>query len=1080
MPSQQQPAHKLRGRGSPRQHSKFPRVGRESSDNLEKKVDLESQCGGDVSVGQVGGLNRCEDRSSIGRGRKTSGEGRVIGRGRGIGGGKAGGREEVYGKDMGKMVDSIVTADSAQTTKDISTSFREHHVAKVTTGQEEVAVATTESHMTGDSTEIWTGRHPKKKTAQVSKEVGVVDEVKGERYGVTYGSTESKVVSKKVVGDNVSSESVVMETGASRTRVGVIGEGRTKKKGGGAKQGDNEKGVGSDVRKGSESDVEDLTNDQWDSSEEVDLLGEGGSDEEGERGDTHIDNEDLEAEIEEGGALKEPNGQEQSKLGNNQIAKATPLSEATPTSPDQWQHGSSGADMWRPHSDLFPSTGKRPKCSLALAGALSSTLSPKYTQEGEFDERNFSLSRQNFLVSQLVSEYRSMCSLAEDHVNPRRDDVVSLKCLLQSSKLNSFHSYLPDHVTEQMFKDRSVVPSLLTLVQLAGGRLQVGLQGPDNSKHASMNLSKLLKIASVSAERREQGVSSSGDLCEDDPAIVQRIAVPPAERATGIAKATKVPFSAVVSKPQARDMSGVVVDDPSIVSISPESSTHDLSGKVVTSAAEAAWNSSYESEDPLPNVPSIFPSALPTNDGYSSSAEQSRGLGDLFAAFSNAGFEGTNAPARLSQAHDKFVTPPQSPVVIRKGGGKLGGGDAVSVRVVAPSGKISSEVGGSKGGNLNAGSTKSPVLGKFGGIQSHDQSMKSHDQGLKSHDHDLKSHDQGPRSNDIMMDTRKLSVQDLEQLMVNTEEAYFSADSGDNAPNLGSNGTQTHSGSTSANSARADGKISHVKVDPLPTLEKWEWQKGPSSMESWSPGSDSATADSAIAILDDTTTMDVPVTLHYKDSTGGTTGGVAGVPQHSEFPVGPESDLNFLTECFPDLEEGYLEQLLFQNDGNVEEAVSMALLSVSPLSPLSSQAYFGIGYETQTSNESSRSGGSVSLKARGWNPEDTTNDEVLARALQDKLDHENGDNSAAVADGGGLHLENGRLHLGSNDDEEIARILEEELNCSGDEHVQSGDKTEHLPVTADENLVLKLTPSLARQLQNLFGSVHQHLPNGGK
>ena len=152
-----------------------------------------------------------------------------------------------------------------------------------------------------------------------------------------------------------------------------------------------------------------------------------------------------------------------------------------------------------------------------------------------------------------------------------------------------------------------------------------------------------------------------------------------------------------------------------------------------------------------------------------------------------------------------------------------------------------------------------------------------------------------------------------------------------------------------------------------------------------------------------------------------------------------QNDLFFLAGCFPDLEMTYLQQLLFKNSGNMEDTVSMALLSatmVNPASLLSNHTYYVSGSRVQTSNKSS----------------------------EDKRSFEEND----------LLCNHGSNQETLND-EEIARTLQETIN--DEDENESHDSGVHF--CEDENLVLKLTPSMARQLQNIFGSVQPHLPLQG-
>lgn len=1016
------------------------------------------------------------------------------------------------------------TSDSGTLEKGTVIPFREHRVAEATSRVKAGAGKKRKVNTGGSNVKVAKNGAGDRRLGEegVANElVGVAyhlvgvssdKDVKGEKYGINYDSGKPMTAMKEAAYEDkvfTTKHAVAMDTGAGKANVGIIGEGRTKKK-----IADSEGGVNEEKRvgvKSSESDAEDLTNDQWDSSEEADLMGEGNSDEED--GDSE-DHRELEAEIAEGGGLGGSKGQPEQKRDSE--SSGNPSGKDTPLSPDQWQSGTKGADMWKPNSGLLSSG--RTRLSPTLEGALAKARHPRYALEGELDEKNFPLVHQQLLVGQLVSEHRLVCALAEDQINPRNDDVSSLSCLLERSKFNSFHSYLPDAVVEQVLKDRGILPSLLSLVKPIGIGMKLDRQGPGYWNQTVKKHSQLLKIVRASAESRKIA-SAADNLCGDDPAIVQRVTITPADSASSSSVST------VVSSAPTKDLSTVAVDDPSIVRISSNSHLETPTENMGTSSAaghetENMLTSGYESEDPLPDgsTLSVFPSALPSDGG-----EHSKNLGNLFAAFSSSRVSSA-VSAKQSSARDKFLTPPQSPTAAlwegcvakmgTKGDGMQVSGDEVSsANTVATTVTVTSEKGINVNSDVITGSSQAGVH-QVPGKRCHNANSRS------------------TKSVDALTSSKKLSVQELEQMIVSSEEAYFSADSGDNGPQLGSNPsaiTQFHSENRSSGKpevlANSGGLLEQQQqsasdnADPLPTLEKWAWQKGPSSIESWSPGSnisnsESPAADHAAAIApadgsqqdeadsgelgtsDEDGALRGAMDNHKGEpSVGDLTPGALGDPlddsQDEQFPMGLGTDLSFLVECFPDLDEVYLEQLLVRNAGNVEETVSMALLSTTaattPLSPLSGHAYFGHGYETQTSVSS----GDPCLNVQVKGNEDTDNDEEVARALQDELDQ---DASFDVPESGVLHLENGGLHLEDKDDEEIARILQEELN-EGDGETESDDVPliiQHESESGvhyleqmtgidgeDDNLVLKLTPSLARQLQNLFGPIQQHLPSKG-
>ena len=250
-----------------------------------------------------------------------------------------------------------------------------------------------------------------------------------------------------------------------------------------------------------------------------------------------------------------------------------------------------------------------------------------------------------------------------------------------------------------------------------------------------------------------------------------------------------------------------------------------------------------------------------------------------------------------------------------------------------------------------------------------------------------------------------------------------------------------------------------------------------------------------------------------------------------------QSDIGFLEECFPDLSQHFLSLLLHKCQGNVEEAVSTALLSTvsSPAHqpvfsagnncddifglfsdpvgafglPLSSLAYLHSGQvldsggqlDPQTNSVNSSSVTSITSESEAETGPDLNH---LHDVPPEISWGEPSDLTSDVSEVEG----SGLFFIPSEDDEcvndeEIARIMQEQLNMANSEQAslrtverltreererraaarqrreEEVKETECAllvpPEEDDDNLVLRLTRSLASQLQQMFGSVEDHL-----
>ncbi len=1014
----------------------------------------------------------------------------------------------------------------------------------------------------------------------------------------------------------ITKDTVAMDTRRA-DNAGVIGD-RAKtqmtKEGSKQQKGDNREGA---KVEGCVASDKDLTQDQWDSSEEIDLLGDSDMEMEEEVEKEEVGKEEVRKEEEEensgGGpelnAHTTPVGVASEGVGRN--PSVVPLNvnadgarfgggklqaAIAAAAGNSWHKPvtmplSTPADIWAPHLPFqttptpILSEKRGLKISRALQQAIDSAPLQKYAVEGEMDERNCSLLNQHLLVSELVEEHQKMHTLSKKLASSNQhhtDDFVSLVGMLKRSKVDCFQEYLSDALMEKFFGNRFSVPSLRSLIEKSADSASPGSGGPLlEGKNAAMSQkwnamsqpSQLLKITGgrgfplPQAESMEPRNARAGGLepnvgtgkgaaletenaestDSEDPAILQKVVAGKTKPSLS-GKSVKESLSAIfgggrhlgaVEDPKAsRDP---LSEDPCILKVTSSLSSDT---KLTSTAVEEPLSntsyltSAYTAENPLPNssdMPSVFPSALDGNEA------------NLLSAFSTSSFGSGLGDQALPSKHISAVS-------------------------------------------ANQDTTEWPSMDE----------MASRDPASKS------------------CDPKMLSVHELEQLMTNDEAASLPSDSSysvsqfqSSKANSSNHVSQFHSSkadsSNSVSQLQSKGDDRVLSSSSLPTFEKWACPTTPTSMEAWSPGSHSSSITGMSPTTSKTNHTHTPgttvsmatVTTPTKSQQGatpsldplqggfltaptnGTTAALAAVTTPTRIPpsldfqqcdsvtaptnetdwsMPPDgmsaeyptvTDMIFLMQCFPDLEEAYLCQLLARSDGNMEDTVSMALLSSTmsaPITPLSGHTFFGRAYETQTSggstisslltqddlsaksaenliyesdensdvgshdqegkscdhqlNEDEKSHGlSQRSHDRSHNQDnaiaDVVNDEEIARALQERLDEESvlklggtavaqsehdeqiaralqevlneGDGSGgAGVTGGALHLENGPLEHVVEESEDGGSYLEKEEAARWSDNVDE-----------EENLLLRLTPSLAQQLQNLFGSVQEHLPLNG-
>ena len=236
-----------------------------------------------------------------------------------------------------------------------------------------------------------------------------------------------------------------------------------------------------------------------------------------------------------------------------------------------------------------------------------------------------------------------------------------------------------------------------------------------------------------------------------------------------------------------------------------------------------------------------------------------------------------------------------------------------------------------------------------------------------------------------------------------------------------------------------------------------------------------------------------------------------------------ESDLLFLIECFPDLEPNYLSTLLKMCKESLEGAISTILVSHSSLinGPADqSFMYLDSQLSTDTPDDASSTISSASYSelyshTHGFGGKQLdSSPEQQTTTVQSKVDQIQDDRQKPIFSIGGESDEIREPVLvpyfdepECANDEEIARALQEELDHEASSDQQSNqeaaagtsvgnmetaidqrdqssshgseDARETRPSTGDENLELRLSASLARQLQEMFGPVTDKLPFEG-
>jgi len=171
------------------------------------------------------------------------------------------------------------------------------------------------------------------------------------------------------------------------------------------------------------------------------------------------------------------------------------------------------------------------------------------------------------------------------------------------------------------------------------------------------------------------------------------------------------------------------------------------------------------------------------------------------------------------------------------------------------------------------------------------------------------------------------------------------------------------------------------------------------------------------------------------------------------------NDIVFLKNCFPNVSSEHIQQVYNSSDSMLDRAVNTLLqLPTTPVKTTSGWldiCQFVDSLQEQSSHDVEESSSAPA------DHDVSADDEKIARALQEQFDRE-------MVEGKSVSAE----------------VVSEDVENLGEPHPPDRSST-HTPAAqpvcadSDEGLILRLSPSLASTLQNMFGSVQKHLVNEG-
>lgn len=772
-----------------------------------------------------------------------------------------------------------------------------------------------------------------------------------------------------------------------------------------------------------------------------------------------------------------------------------------------------------------------------LQDALDSTPHDIYSHEGRMDEFKFTLHDQKVLVTQLISEHQSVCVKRRGRENAIMStsrascatvgvgSVVdfchgdpSLKAVFERAKVDRLHGYLPDRVMEVMFTDRQLVRNPLGI----SGGMESKFHDIDTLISATRMESSLLKLLVpdflVSRSENLEPNIVNGSIVEgdevDDPAIVHKVVSntrlnPQAPSMTERLHVNRTVWADLKIPPS---LTPAPSSSTSMASMSPSSSSvpKPVVGVLPTSwdLRNKVWGGSVDDVLPLPLSETsaapghasllFFPQASSpwANPDLLTTVFSERKCcpsmldGEREGDVSKSCSRGDASSDRMSLMNEESVLPATMP----------------SALPLAP-------------GNDDWLKVPSYFPRAIGSEFKTMQSTTSCDTKTMSCDFDVVCESKG-QSNSItgvVLPLAKLCEENVEEddddILLHSHSSFSLGDKFHSDSSLSHFSISSTSGMSTANhtstkitenNQMTHGNV-HIKAnysEPASSLSR----SGSSYLhDSLMPCACSIPKHTPFYLLNSHTDItedpsDDNKQCHATEiASFDWTSGEDGFPRAE----GEEErgDIGFLMECFPDLELLYLQRLLALNGGSVEKTVSVALLSppvgsvhvnfdypssdhfqthlnlsarCMTLSSIGSDVGSASSVELATmtstvtkirpphhSNAGTAAGDSNSTtKIRPLKLQEMVSKGVKMKSQGDFLQLEAWVDPAA----------NGKPRQQS--DESVNDFL------VWDVEEDEVDRDEALAL-AEDNLMLKLTPSLALQLQSLFGAVDHFLPLKG-
>jgi len=682
--------------------------------------------------------------------------------------------------------------------------------------------------------------------------------------------------------------------------------------------------------------------------------------------------------------------------------------------------------------------------------ALEATLFERYVKEGQMDEAKYSLKDQKKLVTQLIKESdmvrggrqqrsEEVKDQDESRWSPTGDQCLSLESILERARVDSRHTQLPNMLIEKMFQDRQLVPRWKL-----GGVDEVSskeLPSMEALRKVSHNESRLLKffssvkkeegeghssdVSSVNGgelnDRKLTSVSGSGNECSSSADDDGREVDDPAIMHIVVAKQPPASKETVESLWKDKEL-----QHSALIPQAAESSNllrNGLEEKVSDDASSLSWLS----ESPHWANPGLLSADLSRNNA-DSLPRVVKGRGDTRPMAKGGRQEFLQKDTTVDEA------PHKTPSVESNGKGvvdrstfsrTVGSKSNSKNKILSPTEQVFVEDYDLKSEDINFGGSEDRVFDEF------DKEMGSSQAAAAG---EIPGFSGSKR--------RKHGIEGV-AVMKGREEG-------------------------SSNSDKFNGQNDLTNLSEFPPLKRdlqtddLGWGQVSEEVLTFPSAIDENRSSAGYGSLHHVTTSTL---------TSSTSSQRSGSLQVGGSTCKSSSDIDFLVECFPDLSREHLHELLEVNDGNVE---------LTTISALSAQR----DVEDELWEESSANNLGV-FAASGPLHESS---ETLSRDFQDVAADDEWETSSRQS-GPRLVLWNESMgssdghHLGNEKDLDN-NILEWDVALDDEEEKYSGGSSgvvqNETGFLQEDNLVLKLSESLAIQLQALFGPVDQSLFQQGE